>query len=115
MPPPAPKLPRRHEQRKALRGRNEAPPCDQESQEQRRAYEPRIRRNQKSGYNWDNDSASDSDLEQDSGYNSHSDSEAKAEYYKQMMDEFEEMGPTISNLGNVALNMIKTEERKWQM
>lgn len=32
-----------------------------------------------------------------------------------MMDEFEEMGPTISNLGDVALNMIKTEERKWQM
>lgn len=68
-----------------------------------------------SGYNWGVDSGSDSDLEQDSGYNYHSDSEAKAEYYKQMMDEFEEMGPIISNLGDVALNMIKTEERKWQM
>jgi hypothetical protein len=80
------------------------------------ALEQRIRRNNKSDSNWDTDSVSD--RERDSGYSSHSnhevEAEAEARYYDQMMDKFEEEGPTLSDPGDGTLDMMRGEKRNWQ-
>ena len=55
-----------------------------------------------------------SDLERDSGYSSHSNLEAEARYYDQMMDKFEEEGPTLSNPGEGTLDMMRVEKQNWQ-
>ena len=51
---------------------------------------------------------------QDSGYESNSDDDDDAEYLNALIDKFEEDGPQISNLGNVAKEMIQTEQRWWR-
>lgn len=42
--------------------------------------------------------------EQDSGYNSNKDNEA--EYLNELVEQYREMGPQISNLGDAAQKMI---------
>jgi hypothetical protein len=42
------------------------------------------------------------------------DNDAKAEYYRQKMAEFKEAGPTVSNPGDRAKVMMKTEEQNWE-
>ena len=107
------KLPRRHTQRQALHSaRNAAPRYDLQSREHPQAQEPRTRRNNEPDSNWDTDSVSD--LERDSGYSSHSNLEAEARYYDQMMDKFEEEGPTLSNPGEGTLDMMWVEKQNWQ-
>ena len=98
-------LPRRHAQRQALRSTRNAALRSQ-------VRGSRIRRNNKSGSNWDIDSVSD--LDRDSGYNSHSNSETEARYYDQMMDKFEEEGPALSNPGDSTLVKMEIEKRNWQ-
>jgi hypothetical protein len=51
---------------------------------------------------------------QDTGYESNSDNDADAEYLNALIDKFEEDGPQISNLGDVAKEMIRTEQRWWR-
>jgi hypothetical protein len=59
------------------------------------------------------DSCSNSD--NDSGYNSTADRDAKAEYYRQKKAEFKAAGPTLSNLSDAAQKEVKAEERKWEL
>ncbi|KAI9763366.1 MAG: hypothetical protein M1840_000558 [Geoglossum simile] len=59
-------------------------------------------------------SGSTSDLERDSGYYSHSNSEDEARYYDRMMAKFAEEGPTLSNPGESTLDMMETEMRNWR-
>ena len=107
------KLPRRHTQRQALHSaRNTAPRYDLQSREHPQAQKPWTRRNNKPDSNWDTDSVSD--LEQDSRYSSHSNLEAEARYYDQMMDKFEEEGPILSNPGDRTIDMMAIEKRNWQ-
>jgi hypothetical protein len=120
----APKLPRRHAQRQALCHRNKASVGDLRSQKQRQRYKPRNTRNQRVGFDEDSDSCSESDSnvdvdidtdreeEPDSGYGSNTDNEA--EYLNELVEQFREMGPQISNLGDVALEMIQIEQRMFQ-
>jgi hypothetical protein len=60
--------------------------------------------------NSDSESGSDVDVntnreeEEDSGYGSNRDD--KAEYLNKLVKQFREMGPQISNLGNVVQEMI---------
>ena len=51
---------------------------------------------------------------QDSGYESNSDDDDDAEYLNALINKFEEDGPQISNLGDVAKEMIQTEQHLWQ-
>jgi hypothetical protein len=109
------RLPRRHVQRQALcSARNAAPQCDLQSLRHSEAQELQIRRNNRSDSNWDINSVSD--LERDSGYSSRSNHEAETEarYYDQMMDKFEEEGPTLSNPGDSTLDMMQGEKRNWK-
>lgn len=118
---PSSKFPRRYAQRQALHhGRGGTPPLDSPSQKRPRAYEPRVKKKRRSApYSNINDSSSDSDSEpkrdHDSGYNSESNSDAKAEYYRQKMAEFKEAGPTMSNPGDRAKAMMRTEEQNWEL
>ena len=48
---------------------------------------------------------------QDSRYESNSDDDDDVEYLNALIDKFEEDGPQISNLGDVAKEMIQTEQR----
>jgi hypothetical protein len=104
---PSAKFPRRHTQRQALRQRNKASISNLQSQEQRQRH-------------IDSDSESDSDVDvdtdgeeqEDSGYGSNREDEA--EYFNELVEQFREMGPQISNLGDVALEMIQTEQRMFQ-
>jgi hypothetical protein len=50
----------------------------------------------------------------DSGYESNSDDDDDAEYLNALIDKFEEDGPQISNLGDVAKEMIQTEQCLWR-
>ena len=56
----------------------------------------------------------DTDREEveDSGYSSNRDDEA--EYLNELVEQFREMGPQISNLGDVTQEMIQTERRMFQ-
>jgi hypothetical protein len=86
-------LPRRHVQRRSLGyGKNTAI-SDLRSKVQRRRHKS-----------------------QDSGYESNSDDDddADAEYLNALIDKFKEDGPQISNLGDVAKEMIQTEQRLWR-
>jgi hypothetical protein len=110
MPRPRSKFPRRHAQRQALHhGRGETPPPGSPSQKHPRVYEPRVKKKRRSASYSD----VDSECDRDSGYNSESDSNAKAEYYRQKMAEFKEAGPTLSNPGESALAAMDTEEQNW--
>jgi hypothetical protein len=68
----------------------------------------------------DSSSESGSDLDvdtdreevEDSGYGSNRDDEA--EYLNELVEQFREMGPQISNLGDVTQEMIQTERRMFQ-
>lgn len=112
---PLSRLARRYAQRQVLRrGRNEAPPRDLPSQEPHRAREPRVRRNNRSDFNW-NIEPSDPDLDGDFGHNSQADSDEEAKYYDEKMAQFEEEGPTLSNPGDDTREMMEKEERKWQV
>jgi hypothetical protein len=84
------KLPRRHAQRQAL--------CSTRNAAPRHGIA----------------SKSDSDLDLDSGYSSHSNPEAEARYYDQMMDKFEKEGPTLSNPVESTRDMMEKEKRNWQ-
>jgi len=57
----------------------------------------------------DVDVDTDREEEEDSGYGSNRDDEA--EYFNELVEQFREMGPQISNLGDVAQEMIQTEQR----
>ena len=84
-------LPRRYAQRRSLgHGRN-ASLSDLQSRVQRRRHKS-----------------------QDSGYESNSDDDDDAEYLNALIDKLEEDGPQISNLGDVAKEMIQTEQRLWR-
>ena len=117
-----PKLPRRHTQRQALRQRNKASVGDLRSQEQRQRHKPRNTRNKRVGCGGDSDSSSESDSDvdvdtdgeekEDSGYGSNTDDEA--EYLNELVEQFKEMGPQISNLGDVAREMIQREQCMFQ-
>jgi hypothetical protein len=121
---PPSKFPRRYAQRQALHhGRGGTPPLDSPNQKRPQAYEPRVKKTQRSAsYSDVDDSSSDSGSnsdsnakrDHDSSYGSGSDSDAKAEYYRQKMAEFKEAGPTISNPGDRAKVMMKTEEQNWK-
>jgi hypothetical protein len=121
----APKLPRRHAQRQALCHRNKTSVGNLRNQEQRQRHKPQNTKNQRGvGFDRDNGSGSESDSEvdvdfdidreeeKDSGYGSNTDDEA--EYLNELVEQFREMGPQISNLGDVALRMIQTEHRMFQ-
>jgi hypothetical protein len=54
----------------------------------------------------------DKEDEQDSSYASNSDVEV--EYLNRLVEKFREMGSQISNLGDVAREMIQTEKGMWQ-
>jgi hypothetical protein len=45
---------------------------------------------------------------------SESSSDVEAEYFNELVEQFREMGPQISNLGDVAQEMIQTEQRMFQ-
>jgi hypothetical protein len=65
----------------------------------------------------------DSELDQDSGYNSQSDREpdpesggdAKTMYYQQKMDEFEVEGVTLSNLCDETKAIMDAELEGWEL
>ncbi|KAH0559988.1 hypothetical protein GP486_003490 [Trichoglossum hirsutum] len=96
-----PRLPRRHIQRQALHSaRNVAP------------QKLRTGRNNKLDSSLDTDFVSN--LERDSKYSSHSNLEDEARYYDQMMEKFEEEGPTLSNPGESTLDMMRAEKRQWK-
>jgi hypothetical protein len=50
----------------------------------------------------------------DSRYKSNLDNDDDAEYLNALIDKFEEDGLQISNLGDVAKEMIYTEQRLWR-
>jgi hypothetical protein len=117
---PSAKFPRRHTQRQALRQRNKASIGkasigNLQSQEQRQRHKSRNTRHR----HIDSDSESNSDVDvdtdreqEDSGYDSNGDDEAK--YLNELVEQFREMGPQISNLGDVTQEMIQTERRMFQ-
>jgi hypothetical protein len=98
------------------------------SQDERQRHRPRITRKCSAGTDKDSDSTgesdkdsdstreSDSDIdeedEQDSGYAS--DADVEAEYLNGLVEKFRDMGPQISNLGEVALKMAQKEKSLWQ-
>jgi hypothetical protein len=49
---------------------------------------------------------------EDSGYGSNTDDES--EHLNELVEKFRQMEPQISNLGDVALEMIQTEQRMFQ-
>jgi hypothetical protein len=114
-----PELPRRHAQYQALLQRNEASVGNLRSQEQRQRHKLKNTRNKRVGCGGDSDSSSESDSDidvdtdreekEDSGYGSNTDDEA--EYLNELVEQFKEMGPKISNLGDVAQEMIQREQR----
>jgi hypothetical protein len=111
-----PKFPRRHAQRQVLRIRNRASSGDMRGEDLRRRHRPGIARKHR-GDDRDSDSGleSDSDIDidgEDSGYAS--DTDIEAEYLNGLVEKFREMGPQISNLGDVAREMIQTEKSIWQ-
>ena len=69
-----------------------------------------INSNSESGSDVDVDT--DGEEKEDSGYGSNTDDEA--EYLNQLVEQFKEMGPQISNLGDVTQEMIQTERRMFQ-
>ena len=102
------KLPWRHTQRQALHSaRNAALQYDLQSREHPQAQELWTRKHNEPDSNWDT-------VEQDSGYSSHSNLEAEARYYDQMMDKFEEEGPTLSNPDEGTLDIMRVEKQNWQ-
>jgi hypothetical protein len=42
------------------------------------------------------------------------DNDDDAKYLNKLIDKFEEDGPQISNLGDIAKEMIQTEQRLWR-
>jgi hypothetical protein len=104
---PLSQFPRRHAHRQALHhGRGGTPPPDSPSQKCPK-YEPRVKKKRRSGSYSDvddssSDFGSDSERDHDSGYNYESDTEAKANYYRQKIAEFKEAGPTLLNLSESA-------------
>jgi hypothetical protein len=86
------------------------------SQDLRRLQITQARRKCRLSIGQDGDSTreSDSDIdidredEKDSGHASNSDVEA--EYLNRLVEKFRDMGPQISNLGNVVLEIIKKEK-----
>ena len=113
----APKLPRRHAQRQALHQRNNASVGNLRSQEQHQRHKLRNTRNKWVGCDRDIDSSSESDSsvdvdadreeKEDSGYGLNTGDEA--EHFDELVEQFREMGPQISNLGDIALEMIQIE------
>jgi hypothetical protein len=120
MAPTPAKFPRRYAQRQALRIRSTASSSDLRSQDLRRRHITQARRKHRASIDQGDDSTreSDSDIdidredEKDSGYASNSDVEA--EYLNGLVEKFRDMGPQISNLGDVALEMIEKEKNMWQ-
>lgn len=134
------KFPRRYTQRQALRIQSTTLSSDLRTQDVRQRYRPRITRKRSAGIDEDSDSPresdkdsnstresnkdsdsmreSDSDIdideenEQDSGYAS--DADVEAEYLNGLVEKFRDMGPQISNLGDVALKMAQKEKSLWQ-
>ncbi|KAJ8058169.1 hypothetical protein OCU04_013023 [Sclerotinia nivalis] len=116
-------LPRRYAQRRALRHDKygTSAPILQNNKEQPRTYEPRIIRKKKMNKRRrsssitidESGSVSDSDFNQDSGYNSQSDrgfgTDAEASYYQQMMNEFEAERVTLSDPSDETKVMIEAE------
>jgi hypothetical protein len=95
-------FPRRHAQRKAIiRGRNETLPRDLSCQEPR--LQGRKPRSRVKGY--------------DSGYGSAGEDwrEDQAKHYNEVIDQYEEEGPVMSNLSDSILEKVKKEEEMWQM
>jgi hypothetical protein len=84
-------LPRRYVQRRSLRHGKNTSLSDLRSKVQRRRHKS-----------------------QDSGYESNLDDDDDAEYLNALINKFEEDGPQISNLGDVAKEMIQTEQRLWR-
>jgi len=117
---PRTKLPRRHAQRQALRHRKDTTLGDLRSQEERQQHEPHTIRHRRAGLDSDRDSGSESESDvdfdkgrrDDSGYSSNADDET--EYLNGLIEKFGEEGPQISNLGDVALEMIQVEQRMFQ-
>jgi hypothetical protein len=113
---PRTKFPRRHAQRQALHySRGETPPIDLSSQDHPQVYEPRVKKKRRSVSYFDVDdssfnSDSDSECDRDSGYNSESSSDVKAEYYRQKIAEFKEAGPILSNPGISILAAMEIKE-----
>ncbi|PVH71726.1 hypothetical protein DL98DRAFT_553525 [Cadophora sp. DSE1049] len=114
------RLPRRHVQRQALNhGRARTLLCQKGPQ----ACPPLAkakRRATASSFDdedeKDSSSSSDSDSESnhDSGYNSDSVIESKAEYYQRMQSGFRKDGPTMANLEASAEKGMLAEEKKWK-
>jgi hypothetical protein len=116
---PRTKLPRRHAQRQALRHGKNTPLGDLRSQE-RQQHEPHTIRHRSADLDSDRGSSSESESDidfdrggrDDSGYSSNADDET--EYLNGLIEKFGEEGPQISNLGDVALEMIQVEQRMFQ-
>jgi hypothetical protein len=110
------KFPRRHAQRQALRIQSTASSSDLQSRDLRQQHGTQVTRKRSAGADRDSDSTeeSDSDIdideedEQDSGYASNSD--IKAEYLYGLVEKFRDIGPQISNLGDVALEITQKEK-----
>ena len=117
---PQTKLPQRHSQRQALRHGKNTSLGDLRSQEEHQQHEPHTIRHGRADLDSDRDSALDSESDidsdrggqDDSGYSSNADDET--EYLNGLIDKFGEEGPQISNLGDVALEMIQVEQRMFQ-
>lgn len=120
--PPA-RFPRRHAQRQALNhGRAKNLPARLRSHERPRSFEPAAKKGQRSStFSDTDDSNSDSNSDpssahdDDSGYNSAAEIDAKAEYYLQKKAEFAAAGPTLSNPCDSTKEMMRAEERKWAL
>jgi hypothetical protein len=114
------KFPRRFAQRQALRIRSTTSPSDLRDQDVHQRHRLRIIRKRSPGIDKDSDSTGGSDYsidtdeesEQDSGYAS--DADAEAEYLNGLVEKFRDMGPQISNLGDIALKMAQKEKSLWQ-
>lgn len=108
-----PRFPRRHAQRQALNhGRAKTPPSDK----RRRSFERAAKKEQRSSTSSDcDDSDSDSEFDNNSGYNSTADLDAKAEYYRQKKAEFVAAGPALSNPCDSTKEMMRAAEQKWAL
>ena len=113
------KVPRRYTQRQALRIRSKTSSSDLQSQDLRRPHIAQAREKRRASIDQGGDSTreSDSDIdidedEKDSGYASNSNVEA--EYLSGLVEKFRGIGPQISSLSDVALEMIEKEKSMWQ-
>jgi hypothetical protein len=109
MTPTPGKFPRRYAQRQALRLRKKISDDSPRSRKQQ-GYKQRVGKQSDSSSQPECDSDSDVDMdgeEKDSGYGSDTDDEA--DLLNEMVEQFRQMGPQVSNLGEVAKQMIQTE------